>query len=118
MKHAHEIIIRQDDINVIEGKSNNLQASAGQFSLAASRIREDQLIQQYRMYALLFFVIVIVVLLSTLWSRPGSLIIALAVVGAVAVLVFLLIHRRKQSTIRLANTIGASRDIESAQPNE
>ena len=100
-------------MDVLADKSQNLQASANQFSQVASRIREDQLMQQYKFYAGVVFGIATLLVVVFCWSSPGKLIIGLLVVGLTGGILFHLFQLRRQSTQRLADTyVDQSGDVE------
>ena len=113
MKDNIELVIqRQEDVEVLADKSSNLQASASQFSQVASRIREDQQLKQYKFYAGIFFGLVTIVVLVAFWKSPGKLLIAMLLVGAAAGLVFYMFHARKQNTIKLADSMSYSQQVD------
>lgn len=94
---------RQEDVEGLADKSLNLQTSANQFSLVASRIREDQQIQQYKFYAMVAVGIVSLVIIVFCWGSPWKLFIGfLAIIATTAVGVWL-INIRKQSAIRITD---------------
>ena len=106
MKDNIELVMaRQENIDGIADKSSNLQTSASQFSQAASRIREEQTMQLYRFYAMICFGLVFAIIVFTLWSSPGKLVIAVLIVSILAGVAWFLFHKRRQSTLALANAL-------------
>jgi hypothetical protein len=105
MKENIELVMqRQEDIDGLADKSSSLQQSASQFSQVASRVREVQQIEQYKLYAGILFGVVSLALFVHFWGSPGKLLGSLVVVGIAASIVFYLFHMRKQSSVRLAET--------------
>lgn len=119
MRENIELVMqRQENIDVLADKSSNLQESASQFSQVASRIREDQQLQQYKFYAMLLFAGAALLLFVTQWDSPLRLIGGLLVIGVAAVGVLYFINQRKQSAIRMADSVALkqqSADIESGR---
>ena len=99
---------RQENVNNIASKSSKLQASASQFSQVATRIRQDQIIQVYRFYAVLILAFIALGVLLTFWSSPGKLIISLGVVAVLTVLVLWYFKRWKQQSMDMADSIVSS----------
>ena len=109
---------RQENLDVLADKSSHLQESASQFSQVASRIREDQQLQQYKFYGMLLISGAALLLVFTQWASPGRLIGGLVILGAAAAVILYLINQRKQGAIRLADSIATKQqasDIESGR---
>lgn len=121
MKDNIEMVMqRQENLDSLADKSSNLQQSASQFSQVASRIREDQQLQQYKFYAGVVFAVVAFILIVSLWGSPGKLILAMIVIGLAASTVFYLMNARKHNSIALAEqaTNRSDKDVESGPGTE
>jgi hypothetical protein len=108
-------IRRQEDIEGISSKSASLQASASQFSQVATRIKQDQMLQIYRFYAMLVLGFICIGLVLTLWGSPGRLIIGLLIVAGVAALALFYFKKRREDSVAMADSLEASatsRDVE------
>ena len=95
--------ISQEDLESLSSKSSTLQSSANQFSQLATRIREDQQMQQYKMYASVGLSVLLIIFVSFFWGQPVKLLMALLILATVAGGVFFYFHQRQEASNRLAD---------------
>ena len=106
MKENIELVLqRQENLDGLTNKTSSLQQSASQFSQVASRIRENQQLEQYKFFTGILFGVVTFILFVLYWSSPGKLFISLIVVGAAALVVYYFFQKRTQGAMKLADSV-------------
>ena len=114
------VMQRQEQVDVLADKSSNLQESASQFSQVASRIREEQQLQQYKIYAAVIYLVISLITLVSLWKEPGKLMFAFLIISSAGAVVFYHFKNRRQNSLALAETaaLRSSGDVEGGRSSE
>ena len=106
MQENIELVMqRQENLDTLVDKSSSLQSSANKFSQVATRVRQDQQLQQYKFYAGIAFGVVFIIMCIVFWSSPGKLTISLMVVGIAGLVVLFFFNKRKEGSQVLADSI-------------